>query len=472
MTDDTTPLAPPLPAPKGEGSLGAPMRHPIAWRDPAYYDMAAIEKEMERVFDICHGCRRCFNLCDSFPRLFDMIDEGPTGELDGVPKEKYAEVAEVCTLCDMCFMTKCPYVPPHEFDLDFPHLILRYRAARRKAEGGEFIREQLGETDRNGKLAKPLAGIANWATARENTPLRGFLEAIAGIDREVELPKYHSRTATDRLKNDPSAPNPDGPAFGKRKVLIYATCTAEYNAPETAEAAMRVLAKQGVQARVFYPECCGMPQLEAGDLADVAHRAERVAKAFSPLLDEGWEVVALTASCGLMLKFEWPLMVPENTDVRRLSSATRDISQYLVELNRAYGLAPGLSPVPGGVTVHQACHARAQNMGAKSAEMLRLIPETKVDVVERCSGHGGTFGVMKKTRPVAVKVGKAAVRQVAQKANGAVCSDCPLACKHLGQMLADEAGEKPDAPDAPRQAHPIEILAQAYGLMEPLHAGR
>jgi glycerol-3-phosphate dehydrogenase subunit C len=445
--------------PPREGSLDAPFRHPIAWRDDAYYDLAAIEKEMERVFDICHGCRRCFNLCDSFPTLFDLIDESPTGELDSVPKADYAKVADACTLCDMCFLTKCPYVPPHEFDLDFPHLILRYRAAKRRAGEREFIREQLGETDRNGKLAKPVAGLANWATARQNTPLRGLLEAIAKIDREAELPKYHSKTATDRLKS-PLAPDPAGPAFGQRKVAIYATCFVDYNTPDTAVAAARVLARQGVQAELVYPECCGMPQLEAGDLADVAHSAERVAKAFAPYIDQGYEVVSLTASCGLMMKFEWPLMLPENEAVKRLSAATRDICEYVVDLNRSFGLAPGLTPQPGGVTVHHACHARAQNMGAKSLEMLKLIPDTRVELVERCSGHGGTFGVMKETRPIAVKVGKPAARTAAQKGSEDLCSDCPLACKHLGQLIS---AETPDAVQ-PRQSHPIEVLARAYGL--------
>jgi glycerol-3-phosphate dehydrogenase subunit C len=447
-----TPKTPPR-----EGSLDAPFRHPIAWRDEAYYDLAAIETEMERVFDICHGCRRCFNLCDSFPKLFDMVDESPTGEIDGVDKADFAKVADACTLCDMCFLTKCPYVPPHEFDLDFPHLILRYRAAKRRAGEREFIREQLGETDRNGKLAKPLAGLANWATARENTPLRKLLEAIAGIDAEAELPQYHSKTSTDRLKQ-PLAPDPAGPAFGQRKAAVYATCFVDYNTPDTAVAAARVLARQGVEARLVYPECCGMPQLEAGDLKDVAETAERVAKVFAPLIDEGYEVVALTASCGLMMKFEWPLLLPENEAVKKLSAATRDISEYVVGLSRTFGLAPGLQPQPGGVTVHHACHARAQNMGAKSAEMLRLIPDTKVELVERCSGHGGTFGVMKETRPMAVKVGKPAARQVAQKGSETLCSDCPLACKHLGQLLSVEV-EGPQ----PRQAHPIEVLARAYG---------
>jgi len=446
--------------PAREGSLDAPFRHPIAWQDDDYYDLAKVEAEMERQFDVCHTCRRCFNLCDSFPKLFDLIDESPTGELDSVPKADYAPVAEACTLCDMCFMTKCPYVPPHEFNIDFPHLILRYRAAKRKAGEREFIREQLGETDRNGKLAKPVAGLANWATARRNTPLRGLLEAIAGIDREAELPKYHSKTATDRLAS-PVAPDPSGPAFGQRKAVLYATCFVDYNTPDTAVAAARVLARQGVEARLLYPECCGMPQLESGDLADVAARAVRVAKAFAPFVEQGYDVVALTASCGLMMKFEWPLLLPDNHEVARLAAAVRDVSEYVVDIARTFGLAPGLGKVEGGVTIHHACHARAQNMGAKSAEMLRLIPETAVELVERCSGHGGTFGVMKKTRPMAVKVGKPAARQVAQKASAELCSDCPLACKHLGQLLSVES----PGPAQPRQSHPIEVFARAYGLL-------
>ncbi|HEY5106490.1 MAG TPA: heterodisulfide reductase-related iron-sulfur binding cluster [Caulobacteraceae bacterium] len=446
--------------PAREGSLDAPFRHAIAWRDPAFHDMAAVEAEMERVFDICHGCRRCFNLCESFPRLFDLIDNGPTGEVDGVAKADYAQVADACTLCDMCFMSKCPYVPPHEFNVDFPHLMLRHRSTTRAKDGGDFVREQLGRTDRNGKLAAPVAGVANWATKLSNTPVRAAMEAVAGIDKTALLPRYHAKTATARLRT-PMVPDPAGPAFGLRKAALYATCFVDYNAPQTATAAMAVLARQGVETRMAYPACCGMPQLEAGDIASVARSAERVAAALMPLVDDGFDIVALTASCGLMLKFEWPLILPENEEVRRLAAATRDISQYVVELSKAHGLAEGLTAPQGGVTVHQACHARAQNMGAVSAQMLRLIPGAKVDVVERCSGHGGTFGVMKETHAIAVKVGRPAARQVSQKGNDTLCSDCPLACAHLGQLVSADLA---DGAAPPRQAHPIEVLARAYGL--------
>jgi glycerol-3-phosphate dehydrogenase subunit C len=443
-----------------EGSLDAPTRHPIDWRNDDYYDLAAIETEMERVFEICHGCRRCFNLCDSFPKLFDLIDEGSTGEIDGVAKADYDQVSEACTLCDMCFMTKCPYVPPHPWDVDFPHLILRHRAAKRRHGHGEFVREQLGETDRNGKLAKPVAPLANWATARKNKPVRAAMEAVAGIDRDAELPLYHAKTATDLAKKSPAA-DPAGPAFGHRKAVVYATCFVDYNTPSTAEAALKVLSKLGVETRMDYPVCCGMPQLEAGDLKEVAHRAERVAAEMAPWIDKGYDILALTASCGLMMKFEWPLILPENEAVKRLAAATYDICEYVVDVSKKHGLAPGLSAVPGGVTIHHACHARAQNMGAKSAEMLKLIPDTKIDLVERCSGHGGTFGVMKKTRASAVKVGKPATRLVAKADNENLCSDCPLACKHLGQLLETEVA---DGVRPPVQSHPIEIFARAYGL--------
>ena len=192
-----------------EGSLEAPTRHPIAWRDEAFYDTEAIEAEMTRVFDICHGCRRCFNLCESFPKLFDFIDESETFEVDGLePAIHYKEVADACTLCDMCFMTKCPYVPPHEFDLDFPHLILRYRAAEHRAGKTDTVVRQLAETDRNGASGEArCAPVVNWGGDRKNNLVRGAMQSMLGIDKHVELPRYHSKTLVDRA-DGLSTPNP------------------------------------------------------------------------------------------------------------------------------------------------------------------------------------------------------------------------------------------------------------------------
>ncbi len=204
-----------------EGSLDAPTRHPIDWQDPDFYDAAKIEAEMRRVFEICHGCRRCFNLCDSFPRLFDLIDGTESGEFEAVDPKDYGKVVEACTLCDMCFMTKCPYVPPHPFNVDFPHLMLRYRAAEAKAGKIAWSARQLVETDRNGSLAAKVAPLANWATRRGNRMTRPAMEALAGIDRAAELPKFHGRTFMMRAAAQPVAVNDKAPAFG-RKAVLYA----------------------------------------------------------------------------------------------------------------------------------------------------------------------------------------------------------------------------------------------------------
>src|SRR5256714_1160137 len=292
-----------------EGGLDAPTRHVIPWEDPDFFDRAKTEAEMRRIFDICHGCRRCFNLCDAFPRLFDLIDNSATGELDGVDVADYRQVADACTLCDMCFMTKCPYVPPHEFDLDFPHTMLRYRAVEHKERKVAWARSELAKTDRNGELAKFVAPLANWASDRDNQATRPLLEKIAGVDRNAELPKYNGRTFAMRARTHAPSVNPEAPAAG-RKAVLYATCFVNYNNPSIGEAAQAVLAKNGVATEVVYPQCCGMPQLEAGDLAKVATAARNVAATLGPYIDEGHAVIALVPSCALMLKFEWPLLVP------------------------------------------------------------------------------------------------------------------------------------------------------------------
>ena len=441
-----------------EGSLEAPVRHPIAWRDPGFYDTADLDHELRRVFDICHGCRRCFNLCDSFPKLFDLIDDADSGELDTVSSDDFKPVIDACTLCDMCFMTKCPYVPPHDFNLDFPHLMLRARAVDAKNSGIAFNIRELTKTDRNGKLAGLAAPVANWACDCENKLTRPAMEKVLGVHRDAALPKFHGKTFMDHVR-EPVAINTDAPAYG-RKAVIYATCFANFNNPAIGMSARQVLAKNGVETEVVYPRCCGMPQLEQGDIAAVADAAASVAGDLKVWIDKGYDVIALVPSCALMMKFEWPLIVPENEDVQRLSVATRDITEYVVDIAKNEGLADGLQPLDGGVTIHIACHARAQNMGQKGAEMVRYIPDTKIDVIERCSGHGGSWGIMKENFDVALKVGKPAARKVAEQASGHVVSECPLARDHLLQG-ADRLAEAPLKTST--YQHPIELLARSYG---------
>ena len=444
-----------------EGGLQAPTRHPIPWQDADFHDAGKLDAELRRVFDICHGCRRCFNLCDSFPRLFDLIDEAKSGELDTVDSGDFKPVIDACTLCDMCFMTKCPYVPPHDFDLDFPHLMLRARAVEAKKGGVSFAERQLTKTDRNGRVMSGMAGLANWASNRKNRLTRPVLQAVAGIHRDAELPKYHSKTLLDRAR---AAPEIDraAPGFG-RKAVLYATCFSNFNEPGIGLSARAVLARNGVETEIAYPRCCGMPQLEQGDIASVAEAAQSVAATLGPWIEKGYDVVSLVPSCTLMLKFEWPLIVPGDDGVARLAEASFDISEYLVDIAGKEGLAEGLKPLEGGVAVHIACHARAQNMGQKAAEMLRLIPETEITVIERCSGHGGSWGIMKDNYPTALKVGKPVARQAAKSGSRYLASECPLAGTHIRQGI-DALDEGADTP--PASPHPIELMARAYGIEE------
>jgi glycerol-3-phosphate dehydrogenase subunit C len=443
-----------------EGGLKAPVRHPIDYSDPAFHDPQAIDAELRRVFDICHGCRRCFNLCDSFPRLFDLIDESDTGELDSVDSADFKAVVDACTLCDLCFMVTCPYVPPHEFDLDFPHLILRARSAELAAGKLGWADKALAKTDRNGKLARPIAPVANWVSDSRNRLTRPVMQAVAGIHQDASLPRYQSKTFTMRARQAPAV-NAEAPAAG-RKVAIFATCFVNYNSPEIGEAAQAVLAHNGVETVVAYPGCCGMPQLEQGDFAAVAEKAKKTAAVLCDWIDKGYDIVAPVPSCALMLKFEWPLIVPDDAAVKRLAAHTADITEYVVDIAEKEGLADGLKPLDGGIAVHLACHARAQNMGPKAVEMLRLIPDADIEVVERCSGHGGAWGVKKDFFEVALKVGKPAARKAAKSGKAHLVSECPLAGEHLRQGI-EAMGDGALAENPAR--HPIELFARAYGLV-------
>ena len=353
-------------------------------------------------------------------------------------------------------MTKCPYVPPHKFNLDFPHLMLRYRTAQKKNNELPKIPYQLAQIDRNGKIGVLFSTVINWVTNIKNIFFRKIMEILTHIDTRVRLPKYNSETFTNFFKNN--VKKIDLGRSSDRKVVIYSTCFVNFNKKNTGVAALKVLKKNGVEVEHAYPGCCGMPFLEQADLPKVVKQAKEVSNELLKWIDKGYEVVTLTASCGLMLKFEWPLLLPNNENIKKLSKHVFDIDEYIVEIANKEGLAPGLSEIDGGVTVHNACHARAQNMGIKARDMLKNIPNIKIDVVERCAGHGGTFGVMKETHDLAIKVGRPTARQIDNKKNKYMASDCPLAGKHLNQLSKDTEIKHNEA------LHPIELMAKSYKL--------
>jgi len=334
---------------------------------------------------------------------------------------------------------------------------LRYRTAQKKQKKLPFVPRQLAEIDRNAKVGVMFSRFVNWLTNIKNKFIRKILEKITGIDNRVQLPKYNLETFSNFFKKNKNkiifeTKNND------RKVVIYSTCFVNFNKKDTGVAALKVLKKNGIEVQEAYPGCCGMPFLEQADLPKVVEQAKKVSKDLINWIDKGYKVVTLTASCGLMLKFEWPLLLPEDENIKKLSTNVLDIDEYVVDIANNEGLVDGLQEIDGGVTVHHACHARAQNMGNKARDMLKLIPNIKIDVVERCAGHGGTFGVMKETHDLAIKVGRPAARQIKTKNNKYMASDCPLAGKHLKQLEVDTNISSDEA------LHPIELVAKSYRL--------
>ncbi len=441
--------------PVSEGNLKAPIRHPLDWQNPEFYDEAALLKEMERVFEICHGCRRCVSLCQSFPTLFDLVDSSESMEVDGVRKEDYDRIVEHCFLCDLCYMTKCPYVPPHDWTLDFPHLMLRAKAVRFRAKGAGLRDRTLTDTDVMGApLANPvMAPVVNLINSIR--PARRALQAVAGIDANAWLPRYASRPLRKRL--DILFPETPGEPAGRTtgKVALFATCYMNRNEPGPGEDLVAVYAHNGIPVTLTPREkCCGMPRLELGDLESVRQHKEINIPILAKLVDQGWDLTALIPSCVLMFKQELPLMFPDDAEVMKVKAAFYDPFEYLMLRAREGKLRTDFKTPLGKVALHAACHQRVQNIGPKTKEALSLVPGTEVDLIERCSGHDGTYAVKAEFAKFAMKIVKPVVARVDAAKPDHFGSDCAMAGHHIAH--ARTVGGEPE--------HPISLLRQAYGV--------
>ncbi len=442
-----------------EGSLEAPTRHPIDWQSPEYHDEAKIVAEMERVFDICHGCRRCVSLCNAFPTLFDLIDEGPTGELDGVPREKFQGVVDNCYLCDMCYMVKCPYVPPHPWNVDFPHLMLRAKAHEFRAGKLKHpVRDRmLSSTDRNGKLATIPVVVHVVNGAARSKPLRTLGEKAMAIDKDAWLPSYAPKPFRSHAAGSRPHPVKDGER-APGKVAIFATCYVNYNEPGIGHDLAKILDHNEIPYVIAEKEaCCGMPKLEQGDLESVAKLKEKNIPVLAKLAREGYAIVTPVPSCTLMFKQELPLMFPHDEDVRRVRDAMFDPFEYLMARKRDGLLRTEFPRALGKVAYHVPCHTRVQKMGPRTREALESVPGTEVLVIERCSGHAGTYGVKAEFHDTALKIGRPVFRQIAEFAPDFFASDCELAGHHIEQGLAGGQGKA-------QLKHPLTLLRMAYGL--------
>ncbi len=438
-----------------EGSLEAPQRHALDWKNPSFWDQVAIDQELHRVFDICHGCRRCVSLCTAFPTLFDLVDNSPTLEMDGVKPEDYGKVVDQCYLCDLCFMTKCPYVPPHPWAVDFPHLMLRAKALKFKNGEIKFRDKMLSSTDTMGKLAT-IPVVVQTVNALNKTPAaRGIMDSVLGIHKDRILPEYASKKFRTHAQPQSDFEVKDG-QLTPGKVAIYATCYINYNEPGIGHDLLKILAHNQIPARLVEKEaCCGMPKLELGDLDGVEKLKAINIPQLARLAREGYAILTAVPSCTLMYKQELPLMFPEDEDVKLVRDAIWDPFEYLMARHRDGLLKTDFRAPLGKVSYHIACHLRVQNMGQKTCEMLQLVPDTTVNTVERCSGHDGTWGVKSEYFENSMKIGRPVFKAMASSQPDFVSSDCAIAGRQIMQGMGDTAA---------RKAHPLTLIRMAYGL--------
>jgi glycerol-3-phosphate dehydrogenase subunit C len=439
-----------------EGSLDPPKRLPLGWQKPAFYDEGLLMHELERVYDVCHGCRRCFNLCNAFPTLFDLVDSSTSGELDGVDKKDFWNVVDQCYLCDMCFMTKCPYVPPHPLNIDFPHLMLRAKAVKYKKGETTFRDKLLSSTDAVGKLAS-IPVVVQMVNKVNRTPAaRKLMEDVLGVARERILPEYTSRKFRSHARPRSDFPVTDGPNT-PGKVAIYATCYVNYNEPGIGEDLLRILEHNAIPTVLVDKEvCCGMPKLELGDLEAVARLKAVNIPPLARLASQGYAILTPIPSCTLMFKQELPLMFPDDAKVKLVAGAMFDPFEYLALRHRDGLLDTDFKQRLGKVSYHVPCHLRVQNMGLRTQEVLKLVPGTELNTVERCSGHDGTWGVKKEFFADSMKIGRPVFKAMAGTSPDYISSDCPIAGRHIQQGI--EAGGQA------RKDHPLTLLRIAYGL--------
>ncbi len=441
-----------------EGNLEAPTRHAIDWKSPAYYDAAACEQELERIFDICHGCRRCVSLCNAFPTLFDLVDNSASGEVDGVAKADYAKVVDQCYLCDLCYMTKCPYVPPHPWNLDFPHTMLRAKAVKFK-KGEVKLRDRLlSSTDALGRLASIPVVVRAVNAANRNGAARSAMEAVLGVKKERWLPEYDSA----RFRKTAAAAAPHPVRDGERtpgKVAIYATCYVNYNEPGLGHDMLAILDHNAIPHVLVDKEvCCGMPKLELGDLDAVARHKDINIPRLAQLARQGYAILTPVPSCTLMFKSELPLLFADDADVMAVAAAMFDPFEYFVMRHRDGLLATDFTHPPGRVSYHIPCHSRVQNMGRKTEEILKLAG-AQVTTVERCSGHDGTWGVKKEFFSTSMKIGRPVFKAMAAAEPDFISSDCAIAGRHILQGITEAGGA-----GKAQKAHPLTLLRMAYGL--------
>ena len=417
--------------------------------DPRYYDEKDLRSEAERIFSLCADCRLCVKFCGSFPKLFDAIDdyctEGKYAEVDTkkLKSEDVGKVVDLCFQCKLCYI-KCPYTPgDHEWAIDFPRLMARAKAHEVRKNGSPLVDKLLGHPDLVGKLGTATAPLANWGN--ENSLNRRLMHTVVGIHKDKKLPPFASKSFASQFERHRKAPQGEPAA----KIAFYSTCYVNYNQPEIGVDTLSVMAHNNVDVAFAYERCCGMPLWHNGDMDGAIEAAKANVAALLRHVNDGRQIVATNPTCSQMIRVEYPRLLGSE-DAKKIAARTMDPMEFLAKLASEGKLKKDFKTGAGELSYHMPCHLRAQNIGYKTRDVLSLLPETKVKVVEECSGHDGTWAMKKENFVQSLKYGDRAFAEMAKGNPKVTCSDCPLAAIQIEQG------------NGRRPLNPMQILAKSY----------
>jgi glycerol-3-phosphate dehydrogenase subunit C len=422
--------------------------------DERYYDSRDLEQELRRTFQICHECRMCVNYCGSFPELFARVDRDiDAGRAEGAELLDDADmrvVSDECWQCKLCYI-KCPYTADEDASelLDFPRLMAREKAARAKRDGVAWIDRVLGEPQLIGRLGSgPAASMSKLVHA--SRLLRKVQETVTGISAEFPLPPFAGQTFPAWFAKHERAAR----AGDAGSVVLFATCTGNYNLPGVPRAAVRVLEHLGYEVIRVDETCCGMPNLDGGDVPRFAEKVRANVAALLPHVQRGATVLVTQPTCGYTLKREWVEYVPED-DVRSVAAATVDLMEFLERVRKGKGLPAHGGEGLGTVAYHAACHLRAQKIGFPAARVLEKgLSETKVQIIQECSAVDGTWGMKADHYETGRRYAKKLTDAVDESEPDVVITDCSLSAMRIER----ETGKA--------VLHPVQALARAWGLEE------
>ncbi len=430
--------------------------------DPKYWDKAELDSEYHRVVDICNGCRLCDNLCPSFVDLFDRIDviddkltaegKGSNNPVNELTAADYKHVTDVCYQCKLCY-PKCPYVPPHEYQLDFPRLLLRAQAIDVKTNGKSFkhkLRDAfLGDADKTGKIAAMFNGLFNWAN--HNPFMRSLMQVTVGVHKDKKLPHYYKKKFSNTVTKDSVSAPVD-------KVALFYTCLIDNNRPWVASQFAEILEAHNIHYTVPPQECCAMPELGTGELERVYPKVDRNVAKLLPFVEAGYKIIAMSPSCSLMLRQEYEHYATNTEAAKKIAAATLDPCEYLMQLKRKNILKTEFPAAASmKISYHVPCHLKVQNIGFQTRDLLKLIPGAEVTAIQQCSGHDGSFSMKEEYYQISLDAGKKLFKAIEKEPAAMVASDCSLAHLHIDQ------GAHKDA------VHPIEIVYKAMGFTKHLN---